>query len=330
MTLRVPTVTAVFAVAAVFTIALAGAQPAAAAAQPAGARAAFDPGLAGFTATVRGIENRYGVLGIYVLPGAKVTIKTSAPARLTASAGTAQPGPDPGTWVWTAPDTPGRLVPLVLRSETGSLMTLNAFILYPADRVQDGSLKGYRIGQYPREPYKGLPVYNPPKGFVEVTAENADTPVSPHFTLGQFVCKQAATGPSKFVVLREALLLKLERILQAANAEGIRADTFHVMSGYRTPYYNHAIGNRRYSRHIYGGAADIFVDESPRDGGMDDLNGDGKINRRDAALLYDLIERLSRSEGWRHPGGLGEYGISHNHGPFVHVDARGQRARWGR
>ena len=53
----------------------------------------------------------------------------------------------------------------------------------------------------------------------------------------------------------------MELILQRLNAKGYRCDSFHVMSGYRTPYYNKAIGNVKYSRHIYGGAADIFIDE---------------------------------------------------------------------
>ena len=47
-------------------------------------------------------------------------------------------------------------------------------------------------------------------------------------------------------------------ILQKVNERGYRCDTFHIMSGYRTPYYNGAIGNVRYSRHVWGGAADIF------------------------------------------------------------------------
>ena len=60
--------------------------------------------------------------------------------------------------------------------------------------------------------------------------------------------------------LRPRLLLKLEMMLEKVNAAGYRCDTFQVMSGYRTPHYNMAIGNVKYSRHVWGGAADIFVD----------------------------------------------------------------------
>lgn len=289
---------------------------------------AFDPGDAGFTMTVQGVENRYRVFGIYVLPKETVHLECSTQVTLQAGAGKIEIR-DPHTWQWTAPKTPG-LVPLTARSRSGAVMTLNAFVLRPAAEVKDGALDGYRLGAYPAKPLKNLAVYRPPKGFLQVTPDLAGARVSPHFTLGQFVCKQAAGGAVPVVVLREALLLKLERILQEVNYQGYRVDTFVVMSGYRTPFYNRAIGNVQYSRHIYGGAADIFIDASPEDGVIDDLNRDGRVDRRDAAVLYDLIERLSRQEGWSYPGGLGEYDATETHGPFVHVDSRGRRARWGR
>ena len=131
------------------------------------------------------------------------------------------------------------------------------------------------------------------------------------------------------MVLRERLLLKLEAILEEVNRRGIAADTFHVMSGYRTPFYNAAIGNVPYSRHQYGDAADIFIDEHPRDGVMDDLDGDGKVDVGDADLLRGIVEEMSAESWWdRFVGGLGLYSTNAHHGPFIHVDARGYRARW--
>ena len=44
------------------------------------------------------------------------------------------------------------------------------------------------------------------------------------------------------------------------NDLGFHVDTLHVMSAYRTPYYNHAIGDVLYSMHQCGSAADIFID----------------------------------------------------------------------
>jgi len=114
-----------------------------------------------------------------------------------------------------------------------------------------------------------------------VTEENQDTMVSPHFTLKQFACNQDSGFP-KYLVLRERLVLKLEDILEKVNKHAYRCDTFHIMSGYRTPYYNELNGNVKHSMHLWGGAADIFIDESPKDGMMDDLNKDGRIDWRDA------------------------------------------------
>jgi len=63
---------------------------------------------------------------------------------------------------------------------------------------------------------------------------------------------------------------------------------------------------------------------------MDDLNGDGNIDYKDALVLYDLIDGLSGEENYRvFIGGLGWYKKNHIHGPFVHIDVRGFRARWG-
>jgi uncharacterized protein YcbK (DUF882 family) len=103
-----------------------------------------------------------------------------------------------------------------------------------------------------------------------------------------------------------------------------------VMSGFRTPQYNQrgvgAGGRAQNSRHQYGDAADVFVDNN-RDGQMDDLDGDGRITTSDARLLARFVERVEA----RHPdlvGGVGIYRATSAHGPFVHVDVRGVRARW--
>ena len=63
---------------------------------------------------------------------------------------------------------------------------------------------------------------------------------------------------------------------------------------------------------------------------MDDLNGDGTLDYRDAQWLYRIANELfGRSEHAQFRGGLGVYRSTAAHGPFLHVDARGQRARWG-
>ncbi|MDX1507138.1 MAG: D-Ala-D-Ala carboxypeptidase family metallohydrolase, partial [Woeseiaceae bacterium] len=174
----------------------------------------------------------------------------------------------------------------------------------------------------------GLDIYLQPEGFVEVTAENAGTRISPNLTLGEFVSKQESAYP-KYVVIRSSLLLKLENILRNLNEAGHPVERFVIMSGYRTPFYNRAIGNVQYSRHVWGGAADIYVDDNPRDGRMDDMNGDGRIDRDDARWLANFVDGMSRrGEFGARIGGLGVYGSNAAHGPFIHVDVRGTRARW--
>jgi hypothetical protein len=165
-----------------------------------------------------------------------------------------------------------------------------------------------------------------PAGFVEVTTENVRTKLSPHFELRQFLCKQPGGFP-KYVVISEALILKLERVVEALDRADRDVDTLTVMSGYRTPYYNESIGNVRDSQHTAGTAADIFIDEKP-DGRMDDLDRDGAVTRDDAIWLFRLIDGMDRLPGATLRGGLGDYGGTAAHGPFVHVDVRGRLARW--
>ena len=81
------------------------------------------------------------------------------------------------------------------------------------------------------------------------------------------------------------------------------------------------------SRHQYGDAADVYVVNGARDW-MGDLNHDGRVDTRDAQVIADATERVERAN----PdlvGGVGIYRATSAHGPFVHIDVRGTRARWG-
>ena len=298
---------------------------------------AFDPGRAAFSVRVGSETIPYSVFAVPVMPTAEVQISVVKPADgvFTARTGSSSGAEHviaqraPGRWRWQAPTEPG-LYPLTIDRADGKSLVLNFFVMVPLKEARDGRLLGYLLEEYPSKPLKNLAVYRPPQGFMVITPELENTKVSPHFTAGQFLCKQAG-GPPKLIALRPKLLLKLEYLLQKVNRAGFRADTFAVLSGFRTPAYNKTIGNVRYSRHQWGGAADIFIDESPKDGIMDDLDGNGVIDARDADLLYDLFEGLVQHKEYEgFVGGLGKYGTTPAHGPFVHVDARGFRARWGR
>lgn len=273
----------------------------------------------------------YPVMAMFVMPGETVPLEavlTDTLARYSAEAGSGRLERDgPARWRWTAPRSTGVSAIVVRDSTSGETIALNAFVMVP--RPAGPTIRGFRIGRYQTRPLRGDPSYERPAGMVEVTEANRGTFVAPHFTLGQFVSKQPGSYP-KYLVLRERLLLKLEMLLEEASRLGLPVTTFHILSGYRTPYYNRSIGNEtRYSRHLYGDAADIYVDEDG-DGIMDDLDGDGRVSLDDAKLLAGLVERLSRSS-WYRPfqGGLGLYRANPAHGPFIHVDVRGYRARWG-
>ncbi len=270
----------------------------------------------------------YPVFAVYFLPGHRfeVNFRDAVSGGRLRFNGQEMPV---GSGALTAPEVPGIYPLWVDNPAGGESATINVVVMVPAGEVdQKGYLNGYRIGHYPDKPLRGNPIYRPPAGFVEVTEANRDTLVSPNFTLGQFLCKQSSSYP-KYLVLRANLLLKLEQILAALNNSGRVTDKLVIMSGYRTPWYNRSIGNGAYSRHLWGGASDIFIDENPRDGVMDDLDGDDQVNRNDAIWLAGFIERMSqRGDFHERIGGLGIYGANSAHGPFVHVDVRGSRARW--
>ncbi len=207
------------------------------------------------------------------------------------------------------------------------------FTLIPFTAKQKGRIGTYRVGNWPYERKAPLSeFYANPDGFIEVTPENQQIFVSEHFQLRDFLTHDQQDVWPKYMVLSERLIDKLELIIADLNAHGVRVTHLAVMSGFRTPEYNRQGvgegGRARDSRHQYGDAADIYVDNDGR-GRMSDLNHDHRVDWRDAKIIRDAIDRVEAA----HPelvGGAGIYKGNRRHGPFVHVDARGTRARWGR
>ncbi len=197
----------------------------------------------------------------------------------------------------------------------------------------DGSrrhLNGYHIGRYPARKDGLSGRYAPPEFFIEVTPRNQDFAVSKHFRLRQFLTKDQFDVWPKYLVLDLRLVDKLELVLLELRAMGYPAKKLHVMSGFRTPQYNGPGGKGRakFSRHTYGDAADVWLDDDG-DGLMDDLDRNGRIDVEDARVLTQAVERVEE----RHPelvGGYGLYPANRAHGPFVHIDVRGTPARWGK
>jgi uncharacterized protein YcbK (DUF882 family) len=213
----------------------------------------------------------------------------------------------------------------------------NLISMRPRADKQNGRVGLYFLGSWPGEkgkvaaPPKAPPErYAPPSGFIEVTQANADTRVSEHFKLRDFLTHDQPKVWPKYLVVEMRNIDKLELVLTDLQKRGIDVSGVKVMSGFRTPQYNAGGGNTGgragLSRHMYGDAADVFID-SNGDGVMDDLNHDGKITIADSRVVQQAVDRVEAA----HPelvGGAGIYPAAAGHGPFIHIDTRGYRARW--
>ena len=186
--------------------------------------AGFDPKTADFAIAFNGEVSAYHDTAAFVLPGAALEVQAvDGPAgqyMLTTKTGV-MTRVGPRRWRWVAPTEPGTYDLRFEGPKKKEPVDLHVFVMVPASAVRDGVLNGYKIGQYPAAP-SGNPIYVPPAGFIEVTAQNENTSLSPHFRLKQFVCKQGAPNDfPKYVVLHERLIQKLEAVLQEVNAIGI-------------------------------------------------------------------------------------------------------------
>jgi hypothetical protein len=211
------------------------------------------------------------------------------------------------------------------------LADFSVITLRPAADKKGGRLGLYYIGNWPAaKAVRPGVIYEPPNGFIEVTEQTQNTRLSDHFRLRDFFPKDQQRVWPKYIVVDTKLIDKLELILSDLESRGINPRGVKVMSGFRTPQYNSGVGDTRgrasLSRHMYGDAADIFIDNDGN-GNMDDLNKDGRVNIADAAVIREAAVRVERA----HPsliGGTGVYSATSAHGPFTHIDTRGYSARW--
>jgi uncharacterized protein YcbK (DUF882 family) len=122
------------------------------------------------------------------------------------------------------------------------------------------------------------------------------------------------------VALSPRLLDKLELVIAEVARERPAGAPMSVAvkSGFRTPAHNAGVkAAARDSRHQQGDAADVAID----------ANADGRLTAADGQLVARAVELVERA----HPdlaGGLGLYTSRRYRTPYVHIDARGARARW--
>ena len=238
------------------------------------------------------------------------------------SLGTATPPRTPGVWN----------VLVSMRDAVRPVPKLALLTLVPLSEKRGGKIGSYSIGSWPYE-RGGKPrsaAYAPPAGLVRVTPENMNTQVSEHFRLRDFVTKGQQNVWPKYVAMSPRLLDKLELTIQQLKESGTPVEHIGVISGFRTPTYNESGGNPAgragLSRHMYGDAMDIYIDND-RDGRMDDLDRNGRVDTGDGRVIVKAGETVER----KYPeliGGIGLYAPTGAHSGFVHIDTRGFRARW--
>jgi hypothetical protein len=251
-------------------------------------------------------------------PGAVATFSSGSAAESTSTfVAPAHPG------IWS--------LALKVGNAIKPLADFSVITLRPATEEKAGRLGLYYIGNWPAA-RKGKPgvSYDPPSGFIEVTPQNQNTQLSEHFKLKDFLPHDQQGVWAKYIVVDIKMIDKDELVLQDLKEHGINPNGVRVLSGFRTPQYNRGGGDPRgraaLSRHMYGDANDIFIDNDGN-GQMDDLNHDGRVNIADAKVIQDAVNRVERA----HPsliGGCGIYSGTSAHGPFTHIDTRGYPARW--
>lgn len=216
------------------------------------------------------------------------------------------------------------------KNSTGenSKIKLNVFVLHPYSEKEGEYMHGFRIGNYPKASADKKEEYSKPEGFLKIDKSLLDLNLTPHFKMEQFLTNQSEELP-QFIAIKESILLKLEYFLAEVNNAGYNAETFGIVSFYRSPYFNKKIGNgTHYSRHIYGDAVDIYIDNSGNEW-MDDLNGDEKTDIADANLLFDLAcEFDKKDKNSALQGGVSSYKGNGVRGPFIHIDTRGVHTTW--
>ena len=258
------------------------------------------------------------ILSDSIPAGAVTTFSSGAAAESTSTFAAPR---RPGTWN----------LAIKIGNAIKPLGDFSVITLRPATEKVGGRLGLYYIGNWPaaRKGQRGVS-YAPPSGFIEVTPQNQNTQLSEHFKLKDFLPHDQQNVWPKYIVIDMKMIDKDELVLAELQKLGINPNGVRVMSGFRTPQYNAGGGDPRgraaLSRHMYGDANDIFIDNDGN-GQMDDLNHDGRVNIADAKVIQDAVNRVERA----HPsliGGCGIYSGTSAHGPFTHIDTRGYPARW--
>jgi hypothetical protein len=110
-----------------------------------------------------------------------------------------------------------------LNQATRQINDINVVTLVPFAQKRGGKIGLYYLGSWPFErggkPPKAS--YANPTGFIEVTPQNADTQVSEHFRLRDFLTKDQPNQWPKYLLLNPRLIDKLELVVQELRRQRI-------------------------------------------------------------------------------------------------------------
>lgn len=219
-----------------------------------------------------------------------------------------------------APSEPGFYRLALVRGSVRRMVDgMTLAVLVPFEDKHGSSIDGYRIGTFLAERLGDGT--ERPEGFVRVTAADADVPITKHLRVGDFLTRDGQTQWPRYAAISPRVVDKLELVVAAVartlGDSGRVPVALNVHSAFRTPLYNGYNRFARDSRHQYGDAIDVAID----------ANGDGRLTASDTKLVARAVDTV---EG-EHPdlvGGLGVYTSRKYNQPYVHIDARGIRARW--
>lgn len=220
----------------------------------------------------------------------------------------------------------------------------------PGNLLHKGELDDFKMGEYlnPSSPGASKTSYAalypekflPPRVFYLVDDLSRDLRISRHLRLGDFALDYPwfSLGKRQYIALDYGLVRKMEDLIDELNRAGLPGEKFCIIYGFRPPAYNleriTQDGSESlktpFSLHQYGRAVDFILD-ADGDLRMDDLDGDGKITVRDAAVIahhVNVLDRRYRAQGISLYGGAGLY--DHHdfwerpvQTPYVHMDIRG-------
>ncbi|MBN1434306.1 hypothetical protein JW921_06055, partial [Candidatus Fermentibacterales bacterium] len=215
------------------------------------------------------------------------------------------------------------VVDLTIQTAEGSSCRFSILLPVDARRWRTQTLNSFPIGSYG----DGNTRDALPSRFFELTSANSGVRVSTHLTLGEFLGHVEGAYP-QYMALDMRLVDKLEAGLRLISMDYLCPLDVAVLSGFRTPAYNRAIGNETdASMHLYGSAADVWLESFPPNGLMDDLDRNKRIDVFDGEYMVEVF-RTAEASGLCGVGGISAYRWTPGHGPFVHVDVRGRPATW--